>query len=98
MNNHAPRTQWVVSDVPIYAFRIGKPVPPPLAVISEKRLVTGNLTEAQIIESIREYNPEQVVIGRFIFPSLGQHLRDNYQLIYSRERMRVYVRKGIKDE
>lgn len=91
--NHASETQWVVTDMPMYAFWIGAPVPPPVAVISDKRLVTGNLTEDQIITAVEEYQPEQVLIGRFIFPKLNQILDDEYRLLYSRGKISLYLRK-----
>jgi hypothetical protein len=74
-----PGTQWIVTDLPIYAFRVGLSVPPPLAVTSEKRLETGELTEEQIIAIVDEYRPEQVLIGRFKLPALEDFLRDDYR-------------------
>jgi hypothetical protein len=91
--NHASETQWVVTDMPMYAFWIGAPVPPPVAVISDKRLVTGNLTEDQIITAVEEYQPEQVLIGRFELPKLNQLLDDEYRLLYSRGKRSLYLRK-----
>ncbi len=93
MNNHAPETHWFVTDVPMYAFRVGIPVPPPLSVISDKRLATGNLTEAQIIDMINEYKPEQIFLGRFEFAELESFLREDYKILYTRGKRTLYLRK-----
>jgi uncharacterized membrane protein len=94
MTNHASETQWVVTDMPMYAFWFGAPVPPPVAVISAKRLVTGNLTEDDIITVVEKYKPEQVLIGRFEFPKLSQLLEHEYRLLYSRGKRALYLRKN----
>lgn len=96
MSNHAPETQWVVTDLPMYAFLIDRPVPPSLAVISDKRIATGDLTEDKIIEAIEKYNPEQVLIGRFKFPKLEQYLQEDYRLLYSRGKRNLYLLKTDK--
>jgi hypothetical protein len=96
MRNHAPKTRWVVTDTPMYAFRIGSSIPPPLAVISEKRLVTGNITEDQIITFIDKEKPEQVMIGRFRFTKLKTSLQDDYRPLYIRGRRYLYLRKDLK--
>lgn len=93
MDNHAPETKWFVTDVPMYAFRVGVPVPPPLSVISDKRLVTGNLTEEKIIDMINEYEPEQIFIGRFEFPELESFLQEDYKILYTRGKRTLYLRK-----
>jgi hypothetical protein len=95
MNENANHTNWIVTDVPMYAFRVHKPVPPNLATFSKKRLVTGSLTEDDILNSMREYHPEQVLIARFEIPSLEAYLRDNYTLILSVEFYRLFIRNDL---
>jgi hypothetical protein len=70
MTNHAPKTRWIVTDLPLYAFRVGLPVPPHLVVASTKRFVTGALTEEDLMNFVREYNPEQVLTGNGVYPNL----------------------------
>jgi 4-amino-4-deoxy-L-arabinose transferase-like glycosyltransferase len=94
MANHAAETQWVVTDIPMYAFWIGASVPPPVAVISVKRMDAGDLTEDDIINVVEEYKPEQVLIGRFEFPKLSQLLEHEYRLLYSRGKRALYLRKN----
>jgi hypothetical protein len=95
MIDHAPETNWVVTDLPMYAFRARLPVPPHLAVFSLKRIETGSLTEAEVEATVREYMPEQVLLGRFIYPSLEAFLEQHYRVIHSKEGMKLYLRKDL---
>jgi hypothetical protein len=96
INQYSGQTNWMVTDLPMFAFRAGITVPPNLAVISGKRFASGALTEDDIIEIVREYQPEQVLIGRFKLPRLEKSLLENYNLILEREQeLRLYVRKDL---
>lgn len=95
MLKFAPETHWVVTDMPMYAFRAHLPVPPNLAVISAKRLVTGELPEEEILATIREYDPDQVLLGRFEFPAVEAYLRPNYRLVLSNDNTNLYVRRDL---
>jgi len=95
MERYAPQTHWVVTDMPMYAFRIGAPVPPNLAVFSAKRLETGDLEQEDILAAVREYRPEQIMFGRFRFPGIKEQLLQDYELIYEDNDMQLYIRKDI---
>ncbi len=95
MNEYRDETHWIMTDLPIYAFRVQKPVPPILATISQKRLSTGSLTEADILAAMEEYRPEQVLIARFTLPVLEDYLKKNYTLIYSPEYFRLFLRNDL---
>lgn len=95
MLKFAPETNWVVTDSPMYAFRARLPVPPNLAVFSLKRVQTGNLTEAQVLDTIREYNPEQVLLGRFEFPMIEKSLGEGYRLVHVDDYTRLYIRRDL---
>ena len=90
-----PRTRWIVTDRPIYAFRVGLPVPPHLAVFSEKRWVTEELTEDQVIDTIREWQPEQVLMGRYSYPSIEEYLKQDYQIVHQMPYKKLYLRKEL---
>lgn len=96
MDSYADQTNWIVTDMPLYAFRVGKPVPPILATFSQKRLSTGSLTEEDILNTMREYQPEQVMMARFQIPALEDYLREHYTLVLSREFFRLFVRNDLK--
>jgi 4-amino-4-deoxy-L-arabinose transferase-like glycosyltransferase len=96
MQAYADQTNWILTDMPMYAFRVRRPVPPILATFSSKRLATGSLTEQDILTAIREYRPEQVLMARFEIPSLEQYLKQHYTLILSAEYFRLYIRNDLK--
>jgi len=95
MNEYRNQTHWIMTDLPMYAFRVHKPVPPILATISQKRLSTGSLTDADILTAMDEYRPEQVLIARFTIPALEDYLQKNYTLIYSPEYFRLFLRNDL---
>jgi hypothetical protein len=95
MQSYVDQTNWIVTDMPMYAFRVGRPVPPILATFSSKRLATGSLTEDDILNAMREYKPEQVLMARFVIPSLEEYLQKNYTLVLSEEYFRLFLRNDI---
>lgn len=95
MGDYADQTNWIVTDMPLYAFRVGKPVPPILATFSQKRLSTGSLTDTDILNTMREYQPEQVMMARFEIPALEEYLQQNYTLIQAKEFFRLYLRNDL---
>ncbi len=96
MNEYADQTNWIMTDMPMYAFRVHRPVPPNLATFSAKRLITGSLTDEDILSAMREYRPEQVLIARFKIPTVEEYLQKNYTLILSVEFFRLFIRNDIK--
>jgi hypothetical protein len=95
MEQYADQTHWIVTDMPMYAFRIQKPVPPILATFSLKRLMTGSLTDEDVLAAMREYQPEQVLMARFVLPPLEEYLQKNYTLVLSEEYFRLFLRNDI---
>lgn len=96
VNQYADQTAWMVTDLPMFAFRAGILVPPELAVISGKRFSAGELSEQEIIDIVEQYQPEQVLVGRFDLPLLEQHLAGSYLPILEREgELRLYVRADL---
>lgn len=86
------QTDWIVTDSPIFAFRAGLLVPPSTAVLSRKQLETGNITEDQLIDVIKQYQPEQVLFKRFGWPSVTDFLKQNYRLTKQQDNFRLYVK------
>lgn len=95
MNDYADETHWIVTDLPIFAFWLRKPVPPELAVFTSKRLRSGNLTEQEVIDVIIAYKPEQVMLGRFEMHSVYEYLDENYQQVYDKNQYVLYVRPDL---
>jgi hypothetical protein len=97
MDQYAPQTHWIVTDMPLYAFRAKRPVPPNLAVFTTKRIKTGNLTDEEIVQTMREYQPEEVLLTRYFLPGVVQYLDENYRLERSRYDFNLYIRKDIPE-
>ena len=95
MNEYVEQTNWIVTDVPMFAFRVARPVPPVLATFSSKRLATGSLTEADILTAMHEYQPEQVLMARFEIPALEAFLQEHYTLLASPEFYRLFLRNDL---
>ena len=97
MIRRAPETNWVVTDLPMYAFRARLSVPPNLAVFSQKRFLTGNLTEQEVIDTIQEYQPEQILLGRQTYPLIEEYLENGYYqyFVTGDEETRLYFRNDL---
>ena len=95
MNEYIEQTNWIMTDMPMYAFRVHRPVPPSIATFSSKRLATGSLTEEDILTAMRAYRPEQVLMARFEIPPLEAYLQENYTLILSVEFFRLFIRNDL---
>lgn len=75
---------FVFTDRPFYAFQAGLPVAPPLAAISRKRLESGNITEADMLDVLNTYAPRYVVLERFTNQygaAVMDEINRNYQLV-----------------
>jgi 4-amino-4-deoxy-L-arabinose transferase-like glycosyltransferase len=96
INQYAPDTHWMVTDLPMYAFRAGLLTPPNLAVISWKRLAAGDLNETEILETIQELEPEQILLGRFQFDQVEAFMQEGYFPVLEREdQLKLYIRKDL---
>jgi 4-amino-4-deoxy-L-arabinose transferase-like glycosyltransferase len=93
MKRRAPETHWVLTDRPIMAFQAGLPVPPSVAVITDKRMRTGLLREEDLINVLRVWKPEQVLLARFELPRLLRELQVHYRLVLSFPGRRLYWRQ-----
>jgi len=96
------RSEVIVADRPMYAFAAGYEVPPNLAVISQKRLASHNLTIQEFIETIDRENPEHVVFSWKLpaeyIRSFTDTMKDRYRLIYAdmdQVRLRLFVRSDV---
>jgi hypothetical protein len=82
------------TDRPILAFLSGIPVPPNLAVISKKRLQTGELTDDEVLATLEAYSPEMILKGRFDIPAVDEYMRiRNFVRIDETLKYRLYLRR-----
>ncbi|MCX7594835.1 MAG: glycosyltransferase family 39 protein [Fischerella sp.] len=81
-------TQWIFTDNPIYGFYAGLRVPPEIAVMSYKRLNSGDLTSTKMLAVLQDYRPEQIILTRWTGQiksdrNLMNYIKDNYSRTYS---------------
>jgi len=95
MREFAEKTEWIVTDMPLYAVLLRKPVPPNLAFFTLKLLATNELTEDEIINTVQVYKPEQVLITRFNLPNLENYLMQDYYIIQKKRGYHLYIRNDI---
>ncbi len=94
---YQPYAHWMFTDLPMFAFRAGIRVPPELAVLTSKRLASGELTELEIARLLSQYQPEIILLGRYDFPGLQATLAEGYRLEGSRMGIELYIRKDLPD-
>jgi hypothetical protein len=81
-------TKWVFTDNPMYAFYNDLIVPPEIAVISYKRINSGDLTFAEMLAILNKYHPEQIILTRWTTQikndkNLMNYINNNYSLTYT---------------
>ncbi|MBV7331484.1 glycosyltransferase family 39 protein [Chloroflexi bacterium TSY] len=94
---------WVFTDRPYYAFVANIPVPPPIAVLSRKRLETGIITEEIMLNVVRDYQPEHLLLERFLYtysPAFMDNVKQTYDLMFEADQAQYYRHQNYqrKDE
>lgn len=87
---------WLLTDRPYYAFLAKRPVLPALVVFSRKRLTTGQLTNAMLVEQMQIYRPQAILLERFaqnFSPQVMDAIEAEYRLVASEGTARYYLRK-----
>lgn len=92
-----PQTDWIFTDSPMFAFRADIPIPPSTAVLSQKQIITENITESKLINVINLYQPQQILLKRFPWLKLTKAIDRDYELIKKIDNYRLYLRKDRKD-
>lgn len=77
------RQRPVITDRPMLAYRAGRLVPAWTAALTYKRLITGNLSEAELISEITHQEPTQIVLARFPLPAVSAHLNQHAHAVVS---------------
>jgi hypothetical protein len=102
LRRYAPYTRYMITSCPMYAFRVGLPTPPDLAITSYKRFATGLLTTEVILRDLAAYAPEQVLLtsrwSRSIRREIQPALRYDYQRVYRDPRnhsVELYVKRDL---
>ena len=77
------RHRPVITDRPMLAYRAGRIVPAWIAALTHKRLITGEVSEDDIIKEISHQEPAQVMLSRFPLPAVSAHLRQHAHAVVS---------------
>ncbi|KOP25443.1 glycosyl transferase family 39 [Hapalosiphon sp. MRB220] len=80
-------TNWVFTDNPMYAFCNDLIVPPEIAVMSYKRINSGDLTFDKMLVILKKYRPEQIILTRWTTQiendiNLKDYINNNYSKTY----------------
>jgi len=94
VEQYAPETKWVVTDSPIFPYRLGLLVPPNLVVFSSKRFKTDLIAEEEVYKTIDAYRPEQVLIDKNI-KGLKRYLDEDYTLVFTRKNLVLFIRNDV---
>jgi len=96
MKSYAADTKWVVTDRPVYPFLAGLSVPPKVAYISRKRILSEKTGADLLRQAIMEYEPRQILFSRFdwLNAALQPLLAEQYTKVHEQGRVRLYVRNN----
>ncbi len=77
-------THWFYTSSGLYAVYAQLPVPPEIAVVSLKRLWSGQITEGEIVSCVKRYQPEQLLLSFDVdqHPLWKSYVVSNYFLAY----------------
>jgi len=92
-------TNWIFTDLPIYAFYADLNIPPEIAVFARKRLASGYLTNELLTSVMEKYHPEQIILGRFpeVQNSLQSYLNEKYLKIYQQGSTKHYLLRTLQN-
>ena len=93
MRGNAEQGDWVVTDRPIYAFRSGLLVAPPVAVLTGKRLRTGRIDEDMLMRAVKDYDVREVLLARFEWATLPGYLDEDFNSTTYGDLGVLFVRK-----
>jgi hypothetical protein len=83
MKAAAPRTQWVYTRATMYAFYAKLRVIPELAVMPLKRYWSGQITQREILDLVKRYRPEQLLLDERDMANMemARFVNEHYKLI-----------------
>ena len=91
-----PYTQFMFSDQAIYSFHADIPMPPHLAVLSLKRLWSGDMSGARLNAELRATKPGLILLGNTSGEVPFQELlNEEYRLVYQDNKDRLYALGSI---
>lgn len=99
IRRYKPFTEWLYADNLTYSFHTGIPLPPQLAVVSLKRLWSGELTLAGVAAEVRRFKPGVIALRNDTRELPFQDLLDaEYRLVYRDAENRLYAHRSIANK
>lgn len=102
---HQEQTNWMFTDQPLYAFYAGLSVPPETAVLSLKRVLSGTISNEDMLNILKTYQPEQILLSNLRDnlendPKTRQYLQTYYVKLYVNNDMNLnyYLSKQLLSE
>ena len=95
----APYTRWFYSLDCQYSFYGRVTMPPELTIIPTKRVLTGDLDFRRILQYVRRYQPEQLLLTtpQELCPEWIHYVNQSYIKVYEDQRRRLYVLRSTVD-
>jgi hypothetical protein len=91
-----PFTTFMFTDQPVYSFYTGIPLPPSLAVLSLKRLWSGQMTNERLLAELETTKPGIILLGNATHQTpYYSLLQGEYRLIYEDDTVRLYALKSV---
>ena len=91
--------KWIYVDNAILAVHADVLIPPKVALFSKKRTKDKYDYENELYESIKQYQPQQIILTTFLesldHKELQNYVDENYDLIVDTERVKHYLLKTI---
>lgn len=96
INRFKPFATFLFAHDPIYTFHSGIPMPPRLAVISLKRLWTGDMSNARLVAEVEAAKPGLILIPNDATQRPFQEILDReYKLVYFDQEHRLFAHQSI---
>jgi 4-amino-4-deoxy-L-arabinose transferase-like glycosyltransferase len=96
MRQYADRTRWVYTQETIYPFHAGLTVVPELAVMPRKRFWSGQISKEQILATVKQYRPEQILLDSGpLDPGMREFVESGYRVVYQDWDHCLYVAKSL---
>lgn len=91
----APQTHWIYvqSGMEQYAFAAQLSMPPEIAVVSLKRFWSGQISDADIINTCHQYQPEQLLMNSNLITDAWASFLREYTNAYQEQNFKLYVQK-----
>jgi hypothetical protein len=99
IERYKPLTKFIYTDEPAYSFHSGIPMPPALAVITLKRLWSGDMTNARLVEELKLTKPGLMLLkNQTAELPFSDWMQTEYRLVYQDGRHNLYAHKSIANK